>query len=81
MKQWGATCDNTHIWIYSHKISVQLVTNMESVFTKTLLLWKNGTKGCGALVSCQITAGVLSGMCLRLIANRSHQLKNFKIRT
>jgi hypothetical protein len=30
---------------------------MESVFTKTLLLWKNGTKGSGALTCCQITAG------------------------
>jgi hypothetical protein len=76
------TCPSyTHIWISSHKISVQLVTNMESVFTKTLLLWKNGTKGSGALTCCQITAGVSSGMCLRLITNGSHRLNIFKIST
>jgi hypothetical protein len=54
---------------------------LESVFTKALLLWKNGTKGCGALTCSQITAGVLSGMWLRLITNRSHRLKSFKIST
>jgi hypothetical protein len=60
---------DSSIWISSHKIWVQLVTNMESVFTKTLLIWKNGTEGCRALTCCQITAGVLSGKCLRLITN------------
>jgi hypothetical protein len=42
---------------------------------------KNGTKGSEALTCCQITAGVLLGMCLRLITNGSHRLKNFKIST
>jgi hypothetical protein len=42
---------------------------------------QDGTKGSGALTCCQITTGVLSGMCLRLITNGSHWLKNFKIST
>jgi hypothetical protein len=63
------------------KISVQLIVNMEGVFPKTLLLWKNDTKGTRVLTCCQITAGVLSGLCLRLITNISHQLKIFKTST
>jgi hypothetical protein len=38
-----------------------------------------GTKGSRALTCFQITAGVLSGMCLRLISNGRYRLKNFKI--
>jgi hypothetical protein len=67
----------THIWISSHKISVQLVMNMDSVFTRTLLLRKNGTKGSGVLTRCQITAGdVPETNC-----KRKSSAKNVKIST
>jgi hypothetical protein len=63
-KQWSAIfhyrfTSYNHIWISSHKILVQSVTNMESTFTKTLIIWKNGTKESGGLTCCQITAGVI----------------------
>jgi hypothetical protein len=51
-------------------------------FHQDIAVMENGTKGSGgALTCCQITAGVLSGMCLRLIRNGSHRLKNLKIST
>jgi hypothetical protein len=54
----------THIWISSHKISVRLVMNMDSVFIKTLLLWKNHTKGRGALICNYDTDSYMNKDCI-----------------
>jgi hypothetical protein len=46
-------------------------------FHQDIALMEKSIKGSGALTWCQITAKVLSGMCLRLITNGNYRLKNF----
>jgi hypothetical protein len=60
---------------FHYSDSEQLVTNMDSLFTETLLLWENGTERSGALRCCLMTAGLSSGMCLTLVTDGRHRLK------
>ena len=65
-------------WIFSQKISAKSVTNTVKDFTKTLWLWKSGTKATGPQVCWQTIAGHWRGMYLKPITGWSHMPLHFR---
>ena len=65
-------------WIFSQKISAKSVTNTVKDFTKTLWLWKSGTKASGPQVCWQTVAAHWRGMYLKPNSDESHTPEHFR---
>jgi len=67
-----------HAWNFSQKISVKSVTNTAKEFTKTLWLWKSGTKASGPQLCWQTIAGNWRWMYLTPNTGESHTPLHFR---
>ena len=68
----------SNTWTFSQKISAKSVTNTVKDFTKTLWLWKSGTKVSGPQVCWKTLAGQWRGMYLTPNTGESHTPQHFR---
>jgi len=68
----------SYTWIFSQKISAKSVTNTVKDFTKTLWLWKGGTKASGPQVCWQTIAGHWRRMYLKPNSGENHRSSHFR---
>jgi len=68
----------SHTRILFPKISAKSVTNTVKNFTKTLWIWKSGTKARGPQICCQSIVGQWRGMYLTPNTDESHMPLHFR---